>query len=154
MKKIITSLLTAALCFSMLVPAMAVDSEDNSVSTSEYYAYMDLETANLALKETILEARNQIIFSESWVADGINGYRTDPDGNIVCIQPQFSELFPSNWDMPSFSTTTVESETSMSPMATEEWGLVYNEILWLTTPLRVMSNQTCLSLSMVIYGYL
>jgi len=64
------------------------------------YAYMDLETADESLKAKILEARNKIILSESWAADGIYAYVSDPDGNIVNVLPQFSELFPSDWDVP------------------------------------------------------
>ncbi|QQR07491.1 hypothetical protein [Flavonifractor plautii] len=68
----------------------------------QYYAYLDLATANDDLKPIILAARNRIIFRYSWVADGLSGRVYSHDGTLVKEQPQFSELFPEDWDPPVF----------------------------------------------------
>lgn len=70
----------------------------------QYYAYLDLSTAEESLQPVILEARNRIIFRCSWVADGIEGFVFDENGKIVEKVPQFSDLFPSDWDEPIVST--------------------------------------------------
>ena len=70
----------------------------------QYYAYLDLDTAAPELAPVILKARNIIIFRESWVADGIQGYVHDSDGNLVEVVPQFSELFPEEWSVPVLRT--------------------------------------------------
>ncbi len=69
----------------------------------EYYAYMNLNEAKSEIKPVIQEARNRIIFNTSWVADEINGRIRDEDGNIIEILPHFSELFPSDWQIPTIS---------------------------------------------------
>ena len=66
----------------------------------ESIAYMDLETADEEMRKKILEARNKIIFSKSWVADGIEGGGADPDNNTVTV-PQFYDIFPLDWDIPT-----------------------------------------------------
>jgi|GEM_PF-5196825 len=66
----------------------------------EPIAYMDLETADEEMRGKILEARNKIIFSKSWVADGIESGGADPDNNTVTV-PQFYDIFPLDWDIPT-----------------------------------------------------
>lgn len=44
------------------------------------------------------KTREEIIFSKSWVADGVDAYVTRRDGTIEKI-PEFSEVFP-GWDIP------------------------------------------------------
>lgn len=67
----------------------------------EYYAYMNLDEARSEIKPVIQEARNRIIFNTSWAADGTNAWVLDEDGNVIEKLPYFSQLFPSDWDMPS-----------------------------------------------------
>ena len=69
----------------------------------EYYAYMNLDEAKSEIKPVIQEARNRIIFNTSWVADEINGRIRDEDGNIIEKLPHFSDLFPSDWEIPTIS---------------------------------------------------
>lgn len=69
---------------------------------AEYYAYMNYDTASTELKETIMAARNQIIYSQSWVADGFECYIIAPDGTQEKVAT-FSELFP-DWEMPIVDT--------------------------------------------------
>lgn len=40
----------------------------------QYYAYLTLDDADPSLAPVIIEARNRIIFRQSWVADGLKGY--------------------------------------------------------------------------------
>lgn len=65
-----------------------------------YFAYMDLNEANEALKSKILQARNIVISNSSWVADGVNGYIENRDTGNITPLPHFHEIFPSDWDMP------------------------------------------------------
>lgn len=78
--------------------------KDNTMTQeeAEYYAYMNYDTASTELKETIMAARNQIIYSQSWVADGFECYIIAPDGTQKKVAA-FSELFP-DWEMPIVDT--------------------------------------------------
>lgn len=68
----------------------------------EYYAYMNLETADESLKPYILEARRQIIYSgNGWVADDADAWVVGMDGTMVEELPHFSDLYPSDWYMPA-----------------------------------------------------
>ncbi len=75
------------------------DDADMTWEEAQSYAYMDLETAPEELQKKILEAREVIIYSQSWVADGFECYVTSPDGTRETI-PSFSELFP-GWELPT-----------------------------------------------------
>lgn len=106
----------AALLFGMRVLSQiiptAVQASDNNVLTqtaiqellaiqgAEHYAYMNIEDVSEELKPVIWEARMEIIFSNSWVADEINGRVLDDAGNVIEVLPHFSELFPDDWDVP------------------------------------------------------
>lgn len=73
--------------------------EGMTLKEAQSYAYMDLATAPAELQETIRKARDVIIYSRSWVADGFDCYVTAPDGTVETI-PAFSELFP-DWELPT-----------------------------------------------------
>lgn len=62
------------------------------------FAYLDIESASPELKQKILDARSTIIYSSSWVADDVFGWKWDKDG-VTEELPKFSEIFP-DWDMP------------------------------------------------------
>ena len=85
---------------------VSTDQIEECLSTNgvDHYAYMDYESAPEELKPLIIEARNKIIFSTAWVADGASGYIADKDGNIIKSIPEFSENFPSDWEYPFFTT--------------------------------------------------
>lgn len=70
----------------------------------QYYAYLNLEESDASLHPVILEARNRIIFRQSWVADGLSGLIQDSEGNVINEVPQFSDLFPADWAPPIMST--------------------------------------------------
>ncbi len=89
-----------------VIPAVFVAAEhgnandaDMSLEEAQAYAYLDLDAAPTELQETIRKARNVIIYSRSWVADGFECYVTAPDGTVETI-PTFSELFP-GWELPT-----------------------------------------------------
>jgi len=92
----------------MVTPALANRIEITDIdieANAEVYAYLDFDAAPLQMKEVILEARNIIIFDNSWVADGYEAWIEYPDGTQEEL-PTFSELFP-NWDFPEAFPTTL-----------------------------------------------
>lgn len=88
---------------AVFVPATFHDSSSNDVDMTleeaRSFAYMDLDTAPAELQETIQKAREVIIYSQSWVADGFEAYISSPDGTKRSV-PAFSELFP-GWELPT-----------------------------------------------------
>ena len=66
----------------------------------QYYAHLDYDEVSEKLKPVVLTARTKIIYRYSWVADGASGQILDRNGNVVQENPQFSELFPSDWEPP------------------------------------------------------
>lgn len=69
-----------------------------SLHDPEYYAYMNLEQAEEAMKPVILEARKRIINRvDAWSQDGIESYILSPDGTKERV-PNFHELFPADWE--------------------------------------------------------
>ncbi len=73
-----------------------LDSEEDV----QYYAYLNISTVEEEMRPIILVARNMIIHRYSWVADGMNGKVLDKEGNLKREIPEFSELFPEDWEMP------------------------------------------------------
>lgn len=115
MKKIL-SLFFSALFFTTCLTAMAATPGDTSVESSaalekaSQYAYLDLESATPDMQEKILDARNTIIFSKDWVADGYEGYVEDvTTGEVIETLPTFSSLFP-GWDLPVDKMTPVSAQ--------------------------------------------
>lgn len=109
MKKSISAVLSIALILSMTCyPASASSTCSNSPESQEIYssraiAYMNLDQASEEMQAQIIEAREEIIYSQAWVADGLQGYVLNADGDIIEEVPQFSDLFPADWDMPSIN---------------------------------------------------
>lgn len=108
MKKMASVFLALATVFCVGASAMAVDTSQSlnaesvhaaKVAAAEKIAYLDTETASPALKAEILEARNVVIFNETWIADGYEATVTEPDGTVHSV-PHFSDLFPADWDLP------------------------------------------------------
>lgn len=136
--------MSVILAFSLLCAASvsALASKDAMVepiqesSVVEYYAYMDLESADELTKDMILKARNEIIFSESWVADEVDGWVTNPDGTVAEVLPHFSELFPSDWEVPTYSVDNADTVTAdlNAPQTTHNWDVLH---IWLTLQSRL-----------------
>lgn len=105
MKKIIAIVLACIMASSLIcvgVSATAANKSQNKITeqmTTEEIAHLDIDTADEETKEAILAARNEIIFSREWVADGYSMEVVDSEGNIKRTIPKFSELFP-GWDLP------------------------------------------------------
>ena len=68
----------------------------------QYFAYLDLTMVEDTLKPVVLAARNRIICRYSWTADGVDVKFLNGEGKTVEVLPQFSELFPEDWDEPIF----------------------------------------------------
>lgn len=107
MKKMMNLALSFIMIIAMITTAFA---ESDGPDTCWYeteslnqlmVAYMDLDQADAEIREQIMIAREKIIYSNAWVADGVNGYVTDTDGNIIEVIPHFSEIFPADWDIPT-----------------------------------------------------
>lgn len=79
--------------------------ENNSL---EYYAYMDIHSADPELIPIILEARNRIIFTHSWTHDEIDGSVLDEEGNVIETVPLFHDVFPTDWEVPCFPSSSEE----------------------------------------------
>lgn len=122
--------ISVLLCLPVTAKAKTVTLD---ASNASYYAYMDLEEAPAELQDTILEARAQIIFQESWVADGYEGQVTYPDGTVIEL-PQFSELFPDDWEIPVESTN--QEETVDVPAALPAMDAVVPATAWTTLTQR------------------
>lgn len=66
----------------------------------QYYAYLDYNSALEQIKPVILQAREKIIYRQSWAADGTNIYILDENGHVMKDIPNFSDLFPADWNEP------------------------------------------------------
>lgn len=73
-----------------------------TAKSNEYYAYMQIETAEPELIPVILEARRRIIYQDGsgWVDDHLDGCIRNSDGEVIEILPHFHEIFPSDWEIP------------------------------------------------------
>ena len=94
------------LCLTNVAFASGLETScvDMALAEAAQIAYLDLEDASAEMREEILAAREEIIFSTDWVADGYTAYVEDQDGNIIRTLPAFSEVFP-DWDLPVSETT-------------------------------------------------
>ena len=118
LRKMLAGVLAVVSLFCMSTTAMAAPPvQDNhsiesaKIAAAKEIAYMDVETASAEMQERILAARETIIDSKSWVADGFEVTVTRADGPVTKI-PQFSKLFP-GWDIPAGeSTATARSRTA------------------------------------------
>ena len=77
MKKRIQRIRFIFACFLSLVllsttSLSAVAKDLGEFYTIRHYAYMNLDNADSITKAKILEARNELIYAESWSADGID----------------------------------------------------------------------------------
>lgn len=80
-------------------------------------AYSNADLATPEMKEKILNARKEIIYSYSWsndLAKGVCvGYSVNLADQTFQIEPKFSELFP-GWEVPSDSAYENYDETEVS----------------------------------------
>ena len=146
MKKIMSLVLSFIVITVMITTDFAEsDGPDTCLDTYGYepekgqnqlmVAYMDLEQAGVEMREQILYAREEIIYSNAWVADGVNGYVTDRDGNILEVVPHFSEIFPADWDIPK-QGVRLEFQSEIMPISDDNYEICvyYNDTLELSVP--------------------
>lgn len=106
------------------------------VAAAKLYAYMDLESAPVQMQQTILDARNTIIFSRSWAVEG--GQIIRANGTIERV-PTFYEIFPEDWDIPTFdanpnmASDAVISEENASVQSSVE-GWLYSNLYFQAPP--------------------
>lgn len=152
MKKVCAAILSLVLTLCLTSAAFAAESVkpnlDMKLIEAAKIAYLDLEDASPKMREEILAAREEIIFSTDWVADGYTACVEDLDGNVIRILPTFSEVFP-DWDLP-VSDPTWESDVQMdsncpqvmdTPAASSDgwtWEGYYTH--YLTAPGNVISE--------------
>lgn len=79
MKRFFSAILAFAMVMSLGIPAFAAEEREMALEL----AYMDLDQASAETQEKIIKAREDIIFSQSWVADGVQGFVYDENGNII-----------------------------------------------------------------------
>lgn len=140
MKKLISLLLAVnVLCTPAYAIDRTADIDDNvSLAKLEAIAYQDINTADAEMKEQILEAREAIIFSEGWVANGATGRVLDADGNVVEELPKFEDIFPSDWEVPTLPGQYTQDRSNSSAIFYESptWQGVecFNDEIFLELP--------------------
>ena len=74
----------------------------------EAYAYLDYDAASNEVKDMILEARSNIVYSSEarWTIDGQVAL-TDADGTVTKI-PEFSEVYPADWNLDDITAKYME----------------------------------------------
>lgn len=106
MKRLAYLVLSLAMLLSTFTPVLASEAtdicENRHQEKIEVLAYLSTDEASPEMEKEILSARKEIIFSKSWVADGVKGYVTDENGNIIEELPKFSDIFPEDWAIPYF----------------------------------------------------
>ena len=98
-KKLLCMFVVFAMALVTCFPAAADNSIGTVPASIRALAYSDLESADSVTQQKILDAREQVIFSQSWVVEG-RAYVTDAEGNIIRESPQFYDIFPEEWDVP------------------------------------------------------
>lgn len=74
--------------------------DSDEMAGLESLAFREPDPAQPELADEILSARERIIYSRSWAADGYTVYIEDLESGRIERLPSFSELFP-GWDMPA-----------------------------------------------------
>ena len=140
MKKALASILVLLMSVSCLTCMAAETSEQEfdpktkaALIEAEQYAYLDIDSASPELKEKILDARDAIIFSKNWVADGYEAFVTNENDEVVEILPEFSTVFP-GWDLPKDDVASTETDSTfpeqMNPPAIVN-PLSYSASTWI-----------------------
>lgn len=100
MKKICSIFVSIVLMLCSVSTAFAKEpSVDVDLIEASKIAYLDIENVSPEMQKKILDAREKIIFSTDWVADGFEMRIEDTEGNLIETVPSFSEVFP-DWDLP------------------------------------------------------
>lgn len=128
MKKTIAMILCVVMIAGLSVPAMAAN--EDRIGPAIAYERIDENTVE-SRKTAILVAREAIIYSESWVADGVYGEILDQNGKVKEVLPQFSDIFPEDWDIP------VERNSHSVLISSDQevyYNPYFNNSVWLSKP--------------------
>ena len=89
------------LCLTNVAFASGLETScvDMALAEAAQIAYLDLEDASAEMREEILAAREKIIFSTDWVADGYTAYVEDQDGNIIRTLPVSETTYQADIEM-------------------------------------------------------
>lgn len=122
MKKII-SILLVTLFITGTLAVFATQPYDleglENADVLDCYANLDPNTAPKEKQGKIRDAREEIIFNNSWVADGLTGSIIDEiTGQEIESIPQFSDLFP-GWDMPNMDIGKTEDSIMYDELYSE-----------------------------------
>ena len=121
-----------------------------AVVDASKYAYIDLNSVDSTeLKNKIVEARNTIIFSQSWVNDEINGYTLDEYGNREEV-PKFHEIFPSDWEIPIWKQENQENDSIGLTKTSKEsanWDIFFQDYVKLKIPSSIVTSPEFCSIS-------
>lgn len=156
MRKLLCVILVA---LNLTIPGFAVTSSDE-MKLEESIAYMSMDEASPELQQQILLEREKIIFSHSWVADGIDARVLDENGNIEEELPHFSDLFPEDWEVPTITTSPNSSATKAPGPFEEElrtngkwdWDLIFQDSVWLKKPPETTGSPAFFSLETTAFG--
>lgn len=125
MKRKVCAVLSFVSIICMAIVPAAAETENDAarqerIQAARQYAYLDLESASSEMKEKILSAREIIIYSsDGWCADGFSGTVTYADGTVERV-PNFSELFPSDWDLPDDDCLDVTEYVNPEPVIEQD----------------------------------
>lgn len=111
---------------------------------------MNLDNADSITKAKILEARNELIYAESWSADGIDAYVMDLEGNVLEKLPEFSELFPADWSVPA-GLPKAEVYSESSPYSTTTEVTQYVDSVSLRKPSKTAASKPFRTISTTRY---
>lgn len=146
MKKTIAMILSVIMIAGTSVPAVAADG--NRIGQAIAYERIDESTVE-SRKTAILAARAAIIYSESWVADGVYGEILDRNGNVKEVLPQFSEIFPEDWDIP-----VERNSYSVLISSYHEYDIYpfFEDSIWLSSPTNQNTPPFCSFATTVFAG--
>lgn len=107
MKRVVSILVASVLfcccAFNVFAAEVDVHGKDYAEMSTEELAYCDLdETTDEAVRQAILDARREIIYSTNWTVDGQLEI-VNADGTVEAL-PEFSDLFP-GWEIPEMTST-------------------------------------------------
>lgn len=135
-KRMLAGVLAVVSLFCMSITAMAAPTQElNSIefqneariAAAKEIAYMDVNSASAEMQECILEAREVIIESKSWVANGWTTTITHADGTVENV-PTFSECFP-GWDIPA-----CESADAMRSIMANSYDSPFADFVYVSLP--------------------
>lgn len=103
------------------------------------YAYLDIDTEMASIEEKISNSRKEIIYNNSWVADGYTAYIGDVRTGKEEALPNFNDLFP-DWDLPIEDTVEISYNNTDSEIMPLASTYIFNNLVYLYNPGVVISR--------------